>query len=164
MNWEALGAIGELLGSVGVLFTIVYFGVQLKRMQTSTRVSIMASIAQSRVALSNQRLDHMELLCKANAGDQVTDVEVEKLRSIYVSEASQMMFAFMNFRDLGGDGKIQARNFARYIRDNPGLARFWSEEDEGGQRYNEVPNPQNVRWRASVNQQLESIGAASLIE
>ncbi len=31
MNWEAIGAVGEMLGAVGVIVTLVYFGLQIRR-------------------------------------------------------------------------------------------------------------------------------------
>jgi hypothetical protein len=31
MNWEALGAIGELIGAAGVIGTLVYLAVQIRR-------------------------------------------------------------------------------------------------------------------------------------
>ncbi len=144
MNWDAIGAIGEVLGSIGVLITIVYFGVQLNKTQVSMRISIAAGIAQARVDLNNQRLDYMDLLVRANAGDDVNEVERERLRSIYGSEAATMLFAFLNFRNLGHDGQIQARNFARFLRDNPALEGFWELENERGERYSGMAR--NVPW------------------
>jgi hypothetical protein len=32
MNWDAMGAIGETLGSLGVLITLVYLAIQVKSM------------------------------------------------------------------------------------------------------------------------------------
>jgi len=159
MDWEALGAIGELLGSIGVLITIVYFGMQLKRMQTSEQISIQSGIAQARIGLHNQRIDHMDLLVKANSGNEIGDVEVEKLRNVYGSEASTMFFAYLNFRNLGQDGQIQARNFARYIRDNPGLERFWVDQNEYGGPFHGMSNPAWKAWSESVDQHLKTVKA-----
>ena len=37
MNWEAIGAVGEMLGAVGVIVTLVYFGLQLGGIQLVSR-------------------------------------------------------------------------------------------------------------------------------
>jgi len=162
MDWDAIGAIGELLGSAGVLITIVYFGIQLKRIETSTQVSIASGIAQSRIGINHQRIDQAELLVKANSGEAVSDVEVEKLRSVYLSEASTMFFAYINFRSLGQDGQIQTRNFACYLRDNPGLERFWREQYEHGDPFRGMSNPTAQSWRESVEQQLKYVKEQAL--
>jgi hypothetical protein len=116
MDWNAVGAIGEVLGSVGVLITIVYFGVQIRRMQTSTAISIAAGVADRRVQLHIQRLEHVELLLKANSGSEVSDLDWEKLRILYNSEAAHMWFAFLNFWNIGSSGQTQVINFARFLR------------------------------------------------
>ena len=72
MDWNALGAIGEVLGSVGVLITIVYFGLQIRRMQTLTQISIASGVADRCIHLHNQRFEHVELLLKANSGSEVS--------------------------------------------------------------------------------------------
>jgi hypothetical protein len=155
MDWNALGAIGEVLGSVGVLITIVYFGLQIRRMQTSTQISIASGVADRRIQLINQRMEHVELLMKANSGSEVSDIEREKLRGLYDSEASHMWFAFMNFWSIGSSGQVQAINFARFLRKNPGLTIFWQEEHEED-RYRDKPNPVWSSWVESVERELET--------
>jgi hypothetical protein len=39
MNWEAFGAIGEVLGALGVIATLGYLAVQVRQNTTSTRTS-----------------------------------------------------------------------------------------------------------------------------
>jgi hypothetical protein len=33
MNWDAIGAVGELIGAIAVLITLVYLAVQIKAMR-----------------------------------------------------------------------------------------------------------------------------------
>ena len=39
MNWEAIGAIGEVLGAVAVILTLAYLAVQIRQNTSSTRAS-----------------------------------------------------------------------------------------------------------------------------
>ncbi len=48
MNWDALGAIGEIVGSVAVVITIAYLAVQMRQ---SRRFAKSASVNQSRAAV-----------------------------------------------------------------------------------------------------------------
>ena len=36
MNWEAIGAVGELLGAAAVVFTLGYLAVQVRHAKTAT--------------------------------------------------------------------------------------------------------------------------------
>jgi hypothetical protein len=53
MNWEAIGAIGEVVGAAGIIFTLVYLALQIRQnsqdVRSATRQSI--STAQSQVGL-----------------------------------------------------------------------------------------------------------------
>ena len=39
MNWDAIGAIGEILGAIGVIVTLGYLAVQIRQNTRSSRVS-----------------------------------------------------------------------------------------------------------------------------
>jgi len=47
MNWDAIGAIGELVGSAAVVITIAYLAIQTK---SNTKATQSAAVAQSRLA------------------------------------------------------------------------------------------------------------------
>ena len=53
MNWEAIGAVGEVLGAVGVIATLGYLAVQIRQ---NTR-TVKSSAYQSAV-LSNKTKQH----------------------------------------------------------------------------------------------------------
>ena len=50
MNWDAIGAIGELIGSITVVITVVYLAVQIK---LSSKAAISVSTNQSRTAVAD---------------------------------------------------------------------------------------------------------------
>ena len=37
MNWDAIGAVGELIGAIAVLITLVYLAIQIKAMRDMNR-------------------------------------------------------------------------------------------------------------------------------
>jgi len=48
VNWEAVGAVAELLGALGVIVTLVYLGLQIRQNTVSTRTSsYQAAVATS---------------------------------------------------------------------------------------------------------------------
>ena len=47
MNWEALGAIGEIVGAVAVVLTLGYLAVQIRQNTRSVRASTHHSVGRS---------------------------------------------------------------------------------------------------------------------
>ena len=50
MNWDAIGAIGELIGSLTVVITVAYLAVQIRQ---SSKAAISVSTNQSRTAVTD---------------------------------------------------------------------------------------------------------------
>jgi hypothetical protein len=78
MNWEAIGAIGELIGAVAVVITLVYLAVQIRqntmvsRAATRQKVAQMAMAAGSDVAING---DLAELLVRDLEGKEITPAQ-----------------------------------------------------------------------------------------
>ncbi len=47
MNWEAIGAIGEITGALAVVITLIYLSIQLRHNTTTTRAGIAQALADS---------------------------------------------------------------------------------------------------------------------
>ncbi len=46
MNWDAIGAIAELLGAIGVILTLVYLATQIRQNTESSRTTAEVSFGQ----------------------------------------------------------------------------------------------------------------------
>ena len=55
MNWEAIGAIAESLGALGVIITLAYLAIQLRQNSNSLNVGVLHfdSLANIRAASSD---------------------------------------------------------------------------------------------------------------
>ncbi len=62
MNWEAISAVGEILGAVTVIATIFYLAVQVKHVQAETVSARMARRTDGRRELNKLLLDHSTLV------------------------------------------------------------------------------------------------------
>ena len=47
MNWEAIGAIGEVLGAVGVIASLIYLAIQVRQNTRSVEAATYQSVAES---------------------------------------------------------------------------------------------------------------------
>ena len=52
MNWDAIGAIAETLGAVGVIASLVYLATQIRQNTSTVRSSAASSLAETNMSLS----------------------------------------------------------------------------------------------------------------
>ena len=122
---QLLGSYGEFVGAIAVVITLIYFGVQLRKTEIATKNSTASAMQVARVDSNNQRLEHAELILKANTGGELTEIDRARLQILFQSEYQIMLFTFMNQRRLGENGDIQARNFSRFLADNRAMEEIW---------------------------------------
>ena len=94
MNWEAIGAVGEVVGAIGVILTLGYLAVQIRQNTAMmTAQTVQASIdATQRVLLF--RAEHAEVravLRKARSDEDLNRDEFELL-------TAYLQASFMNFQ------------------------------------------------------------------
>ncbi len=83
MNWTALGAIGELVGGLVVVATLVYLAAQIRQNTRATKAAATAAIASEmeEVLLAIAQDDTLAgAYAKASQGAELTAVEYTKLR------------------------------------------------------------------------------------
>lgn len=55
MNWDAIGAVAEVLGGVATVATLAYLALQIRQSSAATRAQIRQSIADSQIHYLNSR-------------------------------------------------------------------------------------------------------------
>lgn len=70
MNWNAIGAIGELLGAAGVIITLVYVAIQLRENAKATRVDTADRVLRSVTASQSRLIQDGELADIVRRGTQ----------------------------------------------------------------------------------------------
>ena len=45
MNWDAIGAIGEIIGAIAVVLSLIYLSVQVKKQSEESKIAGMHNIA-----------------------------------------------------------------------------------------------------------------------
>ena len=51
MNWEAIGAVGELVGAAGVIFTLIYLALQIRQNSEDVRSATRQSISTTQTQM-----------------------------------------------------------------------------------------------------------------
>jgi hypothetical protein len=82
MNWTALGAIGELVGGVVVVVTLIYLAVQIRQNTRATQAHATGSVASEmeQVLLAIAQNEELsEAFVKASEGADLSTAEVTRL-------------------------------------------------------------------------------------
>ncbi len=104
MNWEALGAIANLLAAIGVIATLIYLSIQIRQNTKAVRSSSIQNLVQSfsttaQAAVENEYV--IPLLLKANAGgDSLTEEERARLHFWFIMTFRRFEGVYFQ-RDLG---------------------------------------------------------------
>ncbi len=137
MNWEAIGAIGEIVGAIAVVVTIGYLAVQIRQNTISLRSASIQQILQG-IAELNQFLgsapDVTELFWRGNS-DPASLSEDEWHRFVHIASAMirRMELMFLNHRQGFVSAQVweaQANNLRHWFS-TPGIRRWFSELGAG---------------------------------
>jgi hypothetical protein len=104
LNWEALGAIANVLAAVGVIATLIYLSIQIRQNTKAVRSSSIQNLVQNfsttaQTAVENEHI--IPLLLKGNAGaDALTEVERAQLHFWFIMTFRRFEGVYFQ-RDLG---------------------------------------------------------------
>jgi hypothetical protein len=60
MNWDAIGAVGELIGAIAVVITLVYLAIQIRQNTKTVRASTYQSVAEALADGSYKLVGHFD--------------------------------------------------------------------------------------------------------
>ena len=137
MNWEAIGALGDIVGAAAVVITLIYLAVQLKQntaaMRSSTFQSISSTLAQNMEVLTTTP-GLPGLLLKAGDGlDALTPEERVQFSSFCLMAHRRIESIFVQ-KSLGALGPGLAEGFERSILlayGNRGTREWWETSKSG---------------------------------
>ena len=75
MNWDAVGAIGEIVGALAVLLTLFYLSIQIRQNIKLARSQIREQRTISSQEVMYQHAAHGDLVAKAAGGETLTEGE-----------------------------------------------------------------------------------------
>ena len=82
MTLQDLGNLGEFIGSVAVVVTLIYLAIQIRQQTAATRIRMRQAISDAQFANINSRATDENLpiiIMKANRGEQLSQDEKDRL-------------------------------------------------------------------------------------
>lgn len=124
MNWDALGAVAEILGAVGVIVTVAYLAVQVR--QNSQQVA--SSLAES---IRNGINEATRIMASSPETARVFRVGVESPELLNESELYQLdallTLTFYGQQQAFVNGQIDSSATLEWLLHLPGAQTWWAE-------------------------------------
>ena len=145
MNWDAAGALGEIVGAIAVVITLAYLAAQIRSGNRALRTSVRDSAFRQLQDWNNQLVadEHFPLMFHRGLEDFDSLDAGERARFLHL--AFSFVKLFENFYLHHRDGSLPIEGFEGtkavflvYIH-RPGMRRYWAERrgffDAGFVRY-----------------------------
>lgn len=155
MNWDAIGAIGEVVGAGGVVVTLLFLGLQIRANQRALVSSTLSASRRGRVATAALLSDHADLLVRLDAGEELSEAERHRVGIVVASLVEGAAFDYLTRAALGSDTAFVIRDHAGFLHDRPGLRRMWMEHvDRAAARRQDIDAAPIDRWATQVKADL----------
>jgi hypothetical protein len=133
MNWEAIAAIAQLVGTIGVIITLVFLAVQVRGNTRVANAQARHSISEFVLRIAIFRAEHADRFAKLESGAELTDGDYQFR---YWSHIQFLLHAETYFHNhaLGlmpdAHWRPYARYFAKYVK-SPGFKEAWDDIGSG---------------------------------
>ena len=135
MNWDAIGAIAELVGALAVVLTLAYLARQIKQNSLSMRVAAKQEMTRQYCDFADQLLVHkdlFELQFKGRTGQVLNEEESYKY-FLLVNKATwyfSAMFYQYRVHELSKQDWSQSKRVIERYCAMPGYQNYWKENRE----------------------------------
>ena len=138
MNWEAIGAVGEILGAIGVIATLLYLTTQIRQNTKALRVSSFHASTQSLIGDNHLVAGDGELaslVAKSLSEDENDFSPAEQVRLDFLVTSNFRTFEEAYY--LKDEGILEAQSWQRVavtlerLIQNVGVREYWLRGDFG---------------------------------
>jgi len=134
LNWDAIGAIAESLGVIGVIVTVVYVGVQIRHNSQAVQGATEQALMTQEMALYALLAEHANIYRRGSERiDQLDVDEYVVYENLVAAQMSQLYSAFVQFQR----GLIPQSVWGAYTADWPdymaqaGFCQTWGSIKHG---------------------------------
>jgi hypothetical protein len=127
MNWDAIGAIGELVGAAGVIVSLVYLAVQVKGNTAVVSAQSRHSLSEFALQMSMFRAGHAEQSARMVSGAAVSpaDQQFQYWSHMQVALHAETYFHHHQLGMMPDSHWLGYQRFMEGYVSTPGFADFW---------------------------------------
>jgi hypothetical protein len=132
MNWEALGAIGEIVGAIAVVLTLGYLAVQIRQNTRALKLGSVQTVHENYQARMRMTAENESLARIMRTGiirlNDLTKEEQTRFNAMWAISVLQFRITLMLYKS----GVLDRSTFAGFEADlvssllSPGLREWWS--------------------------------------
>ncbi len=145
MNWEAIGAVGEVLGAIGVILTLAYLAYQIRQNTVATQLETESNFQNGFAAVELMIASNGEfadVLAKGRTGEELTPAEFVRLQAFYRTVLRVWQTNISQYRSGGlseetwrGTQALMSQTF----KEDVSLLNHWREyRDQFNSEFNEL--------------------------
>ena len=123
MNWEAIGAIGEIIGAIAVVITLVYLSSQLRQNTKATKQSTSREIAEDGSDWTYRLIENpeiAELYISGIRGEDLSRTDALRFRLLMSNLINHWNYSFST-----GIFEIVDNSNIKGVLSQPGGQEFW---------------------------------------
>lgn len=132
MNWEAIGALGEVLGAAAVVLTLAYLAIQMRQNSLGLKVAAKQEMTRQYADFANTMLIHPELADihrRGAASEELSDEETYIFGAL-MNKATWYMASMhyqYNVHNMSEDDWRQSKHLIARYCDMPGFRTYWQD-------------------------------------
>ena len=159
MNWEMVGSIAELTGSIGIILTLFYVALQIKQATLGMRIAARQEATRQYGEFADQVIHSKELAELFIAGNEGGQLDrVQKARYFTMMEKATWQFSSLFYQKvrqkLPPDEWHQTQMLIERTCTSKGYRKWWS---SNGHRY----EPDFVEFIEDIQREAEQEGRLS---
>jgi len=138
LNWDAIGAIGEIVGAIAVVLSLIFLGIQMRQntraMEERNKLERSAALDRHTDSVSrwrselarNQQLT--EIWYRAIKDEVLTEQEAAQVNNIFINFINTQRSNFERAKVVGEAGLMQqtARSVAVEVGDSKTMTKLWN--------------------------------------
>ena len=134
MNWEAIGAVGEIVGASAVFVTLIYLSVQLRSSARATRANTAQALTESinegnRAIAGNSELARIYRIGKFEGMESLTEDEMFSWGYVAVATCRSLeaVFTHERLKQADPESVLLAKDTVRQLFSSTGYKQWWQE-------------------------------------
>ena len=139
MNWEAIGAIGEIVGATGVILTLMYLSVQIRQSTRASKASTAQQFSNNWINLNLFYAHEADQIGEISLADpDLTELQKQKSSAFWRALTHQWSNSYYQYRQGNLDDELFAqteREVRGYLSDPRLRAHlevlWWGEQAHG---------------------------------
>ena len=133
MNWEAIGAVGEILGAIAVIGTLIFVGLQIRSNTRSTQVAASHNLTNTFITVVKTIVDDPELsrmwIQQSQDASTLSASDVERMLAynVMVLKAFEDAFHHHEMGQMSDEMWDGWQTFMVVITNYPGMRHYWKQ-------------------------------------